>query len=66
MRTVVIAAWPDDVDRHPMPERTDGHFVHGDLTDVAVLRRTSPEHARAVLVTPATTEGPGTCSTTGA
>ncbi|MDQ1105723.1 NAD-binding protein [Nocardioides zeae] len=47
---IVVCAWEDQLEQHPLPETADVHFVRGDLTDLAVLRRAHPESARAVLV----------------
>lgn len=47
---VVICAWEDQAATDPLPEDACTHFVRGDLTDLEVLRRASPERAAAVLV----------------
>jgi voltage-gated potassium channel len=49
-RQVVLTAWDDQVATHPMPGREEVHFVRGDLTDEAVLRRARLQRAEAVLV----------------
>lgn len=46
---LVLAAWPEEVDANPLPERTV-EFVRGDLTAESVLRRACAHRARAVLI----------------
>ncbi|WP_028474049.1 ion channel [Nocardioides alkalitolerans] len=47
---IVVCAWEDQVVEHPLVDTDGVHFVRGDLTDLAVLRRASIGAASAVLV----------------
>lgn len=47
---IVICAWEDQTEEHPMAHREDVHFVRGNLTDDDVLRRAGLARAAAVLV----------------
>lgn len=47
---IVICAWEDQAEEHPMAHREDIHFVRGNLTEDDVLRRAALRHASAVLV----------------
>ena len=47
---VVVCAFDDQAEQHPLFEQEGVEFVRGDLTDVAVLARAAVVRARAVLV----------------
>jgi voltage-gated potassium channel len=49
-RQVVVCAWEDQAAEHPMTREERVHFVRGDLTDEAVLRRAGLDRAASVLV----------------
>jgi voltage-gated potassium channel len=48
-RQVALCAW-DDVAEHPMPDRSDVHFVRGDLTRDDVMTRAAVAHARTAVI----------------
>lgn len=49
-REIVLCAWDDQAQSHPVQGREDVHFVRGDLTGDDVLRRACLQRAEAVLV----------------
>ncbi|MPZ60381.1 MAG: hypothetical protein GEU93_03600 [Propionibacteriales bacterium] len=49
-REIVVCAWEDQVEEHPVAHREDVHFVRGNLTDDDVLHRAAVSEAAAVLV----------------
>ena len=49
-RRVVVCAWEDETDRHPMPAEEQVDFVRGDLTSTDTLARAAVREAHAVLV----------------
>jgi voltage-gated potassium channel len=49
-RQVVLCAWDDDVAEHPMPDRPEVHFLHGDLTRNDVMRRAAVDRARTAVI----------------
>ncbi|MDS1272217.1 NAD-binding protein [Lipingzhangella sp. LS1_29] len=49
---IVVCAWDEQAQQHPLSHRDDTHFVRGNLTEDEVLARAALPRAAAVLVDP--------------